>query len=104
MKSKKVRTKIQSFRALQKSTNKLIKITNLINFVPSLLLILTIFTNIRSTVTAELLDVEKDELIFGFIKLTDCAPLVIAKEKLFFEDEGLEVRLEALNLEQMMWR
>jgi len=44
---------------------------------------------------AELLDVEKDELLFGFIKLTDCAPLVIAKEKLFFEDEGLEVRLEA---------
>ncbi len=44
---------------------------------------------------AELLDVEKDELLFGFIKLTDCAPLVIAKEKLFFEDEGLEVKLEA---------
>ena len=44
---------------------------------------------------AELLDVEKDTLLFGFIKLTDCAPLVIAKEKLFFEDEGLDVRLEA---------
>ena len=44
---------------------------------------------------AELLDVEKDELVFGFIKLTDCAPLVIAKEKLFFEDEGLDVKLEA---------
>lgn len=44
---------------------------------------------------AELLDVEKDELTFGFIKLTDCAPLVIAKEKLFFEEEGLEVNLEA---------
>ena len=43
----------------------------------------------------ELLDVEKDSLTFGFIKLTDCAPLVIAKEKLFFEDEGLDVRLEA---------
>jgi len=43
----------------------------------------------------ELLDVEKDELIFGFIKLTDCAPLVIAKEKLFFEEEGLDVKLEA---------
>ena len=25
---------------------------------------------------------EKDELKFGFIKLTDCAPLVIAKEDL----------------------
>ena len=32
--------------------------------------------------------VEKDELKFGFIKLTDMAPLAIAKEKGFFEDEG----------------
>jgi nitrate/nitrite transport system substrate-binding protein len=39
----------------------------------------------------EQLDVEKDELKFGFIKLTDCAPIVIAKEKGFFEDEGLQV-------------
>ncbi len=38
---------------------------------------------------------EKEELKFGFIKLTDCAPLVIAKEKGFFEDEGLYVTLEA---------
>ena len=48
-----------------------------------------------STLRAELLEVEKDELKFGFIKLTDCAPLVIAKEKLYFEDEGLYVTLEA---------
>jgi len=40
-------------------------------------------------------DVEKSDLKFGFIKLTDCAPLVIAKEKGFFEDEGLYVTLEA---------
>jgi nitrate/nitrite transport system substrate-binding protein len=38
---------------------------------------------------------EKYELKFGFIKLTDCAPLVIAKEKGFFDDEGLDVTLEA---------
>jgi nitrate/nitrite transport system substrate-binding protein len=38
---------------------------------------------------------EKDQLKFGFIKLTDMAPLAIAKEKGFFEDEGLEVALEA---------
>jgi nitrate/nitrite transport system substrate-binding protein len=38
---------------------------------------------------------EKDELVLGFIKLTDCAPLVIAKEQGFFEDEGLYVTLEA---------
>lgn len=40
-------------------------------------------------------EVEKPDLKFGFIKLTDCAPLVIAKEKGFFEDEGLYVSLEA---------
>ena len=39
-------------------------------------------------------DLEKDELTFGFIKLTDCVPLVIAKEKGFFEQEGLYVKLE----------
>lgn len=39
--------------------------------------------------------IEKDELTLGFIKLTDCAPLVIAKEKGFFEDEGLYVTLQA---------
>ena len=41
------------------------------------------------------LDVEKPNLHFGFIKLTDCAPLVIAKEKGFFEAEGLNVKLTA---------
>ncbi|QDT68833.1 Bicarbonate transport ATP-binding protein CmpC [Planctomycetes bacterium MalM25] len=43
----------------------------------------------------EPLDVEKDELKFGFIKLTDCAPIVIAKEKGYFEDEGLQVEVIA---------
>ena len=38
---------------------------------------------------------ERDELTFGFIKLTDMAPLAIAYEKGFFEDEGLYVTLEA---------
>ncbi|WP_409526534.1 CmpA/NrtA family ABC transporter substrate-binding protein [Nitrincola sp. MINF-07-Sa-05] len=38
---------------------------------------------------------EKDELKFGFIKLTDMAPLAIALEKGYFEDEGLYVQLEA---------
>ncbi|MFA3792660.1 CmpA/NrtA family ABC transporter substrate-binding protein [Aliiglaciecola sp. SL4] len=38
---------------------------------------------------------EKEELKFGFIKLTDMAPLAIAYEKQFFEDEGLYVTLEA---------
>lgn len=40
-------------------------------------------------------EVEKPDLKFGFIKLTDMAPLAIAYEKFFFEDEGLYVTLEA---------
>lgn len=44
---------------------------------------------------AEMLDVEKDELKFGFIKLTDMAPLAVAYEKGYFEDEGLFVTLES---------
>ena len=43
----------------------------------------------------EPLDIEKDALRLGFIKLTDCAPIVIAKEKGFFEDEGLQVEVVA---------
>ena len=38
---------------------------------------------------------EKPDLKFGFIKLTDMAPLAVAYEKRFFEDEGLYVTLEA---------
>ena len=37
---------------------------------------------------------EVTELTFGFIKLTDMAPLAVAYEKGFFEDEGLFVKLE----------
>ncbi len=43
---------------------------------------------------AEKLALEKPELKLGFIKLTDMAPLAIAYEKGFFEDEGLYVTLE----------
>lgn len=43
----------------------------------------------------EQLEIEKPQLTFGFIKLTDMAPLAIAKEKGFFEDEGLFVSVEA---------
>ncbi|MCF7988524.1 MAG: ABC transporter substrate-binding protein, partial [Methylovulum sp.] len=39
--------------------------------------------------------IEKENLKFGFIKLTDMAPLAVAFEKGFFEDEGLYVQLEA---------
>jgi nitrate/nitrite transport system substrate-binding protein len=38
--------------------------------------------------------IEKPQLRLGFIKLTDMAPLAIAYEKGYFEDEGLFVTLE----------
>ncbi|MEM1156487.1 MAG: CmpA/NrtA family ABC transporter substrate-binding protein, partial [Pseudomonadota bacterium] len=44
---------------------------------------------------AEIGEPEKDELKFGFIKLTDMAPLAVAYERGYFEDEGLYVTLEA---------
>ena len=44
---------------------------------------------------AETEGLEKEDLKFGFIKLTDMAPLAIAYEKGYFEDEGLYVTLEA---------
>ena len=53
-----------------------------------------------STVSAETGWPEKDELKFGFIKLTDMAPLAIALERGYFEDEFLFVELEA----QSNWR
>lgn len=37
---------------------------------------------------------EKEDLKFGFIKLTDMAPIAVAKELGFFEDEGLFVAAE----------
>jgi nitrate/nitrite transport system substrate-binding protein len=47
------------------------------------------------TSTTNKLAIEKPQLTFGFIKLTDMAPLAIAKEKGFFEAEGLFVSVEA---------
>ena len=44
---------------------------------------------------AEMLPLEKDVLTFGFIKLTDMAPLAVAQEQGYFDDEGLFVTLEA---------
>ncbi len=46
-------------------------------------------------VFAEIGEPEKDELTFGFIKLTDMAPIAIAYENGYFEDEGLYVTIEA---------
>jgi len=47
------------------------------------------------TALAEIGEPEKEDLKFGFIKLTDMAPLAVAYEKGYFEDEGLYVSLEA---------
>ncbi len=41
--------------------------------------------------------IEKPQLSLGFIPLTDCAPLVVAKEKGFFGEEGLQVTLSREN-------
>ncbi len=43
--------------------------------------------------TSLMAEVEKKKLKIGFIALTDCAPLVIAKEKGFFEKYGLDVHV-----------
>ena len=55
----------------------------------------TALTLLASAANAGTLPVETTDLTIGFIKLTDMAPLAIAYEKHFFEDEGLYVRLEA---------
>ena len=60
-----------------------------------LALIAYILSAVLVNLNADILYVEKDTLKFGFIKLTDCAPIVIAKEKGYFDDEGLSVEVEA---------
>ncbi len=49
---------------------------------------------LAAPLSAAPLALERDELTFGFIKLTDMAPLAVAAELGFFEDEGLFVTLE----------
>ena len=43
--------------------------------------------------TSLLAEVEKKKLTIGFIALTDCAPIVIAEEKGFFDKYGLDVHV-----------
>jgi nitrate/nitrite transport system substrate-binding protein len=52
-------------------------------------------TVLTAPAMADMLELEKDVLTFGFIKLTDMAPLAVAYEQGFFDDEGLFVTLEA---------
>ena len=65
-------------------------------FLKSTLLVTAMSLGISATTStlAEVGEPEKEELKFGFIKLTDMAPLAVAYEKGFFEDEGLYVTLE----------
>ncbi len=64
--------------------------------VSTLLISCTAALSLSVSVNAEELGwPEKEELKFGFIKLTDMAPLAVAYEKGYFEDEGLYVTLEA---------
>lgn len=55
---------------------------------------------LAAPVSAEVDWPEKEDLKFGFIKLTDMVPLAIAEERGYFMDEGLFVELEA----QANWR
>jgi len=50
---------------------------------------------LSSGALAEVGPPEKEDLKFGFIKLTDMAPIAIAYENGYFEDEGLYVTIEA---------
>ena len=54
-----------------------------------------VLPNVVWAADAELGEPEKDELTFGFIKLTDMAPIAVAYENGYFEDEGLFVNIEA---------
>lgn len=62
---------------------------------PKLLLAIAAATLSFSANLAAAGKLEKEDLKFGFIKLTDMAPLAVAAEKGFFEEEGLFVQLEA---------
>jgi len=56
---------------------------------------ITFFVIFSNATLADVGEPEKEDLKFGFIKLTDMAPLAIAYERGYFEDEGLYVTLEA---------
>ena len=67
----------------------------MLNKISKIILLVCFISNLvpHSAMAKEAL--EKEELTLGFIKLTDSAPVIIAKEKGFFEEEGLNVSVEA---------
>lgn len=66
-----------------------------VGVIRTLLVAVAMTTLAAGAVQAKPLKLEKQQLKLGFIKLTDMAPLAIAYEKHYFEDEGLYVTLEA---------
>ena len=61
----------------------------------TLAMLLATSSLLATSAAAQSLDLEKEDLTLGFIKLTDMAPLAVAYELGYFEDEGLFVTLEA---------
>lgn len=61
----------------------------------SWLVVATLVASVPALAQAKVGFAEKDELKLGFIKLTDMAPLAVAYDRGYFEDEGLFVTLEA---------
>jgi nitrate/nitrite transport system substrate-binding protein len=59
------------------------------------LLAVTLLLGVCCLSQAEAAPAEKTDLRLGFVKLTDMAPLAVALEQGFFEDEGLFVSVEA---------
>lgn len=55
--------------------------------------LLSVGLGLSLVATSLLAEVEKKKLTIGFIALTDCAPIVIAKEKGFFQKYGLDVHV-----------
>jgi len=54
---------------------------------------LALSVTLLSATTPLMAELEKKKLTIGFIALTDCAPLVVAKEKGFFKKYGLDVHV-----------
>ena len=55
--------------------------------------LLALSASLMTLSTPLMAEVEKKKLKIGFIALTDCAPIVIAKEKGFFKKYGLDVHV-----------
>lgn len=58
-------------------------------------LLLTVLLPALLPVMVSAAEAEKPQLKLGFVKLTDMAPLAVALEQGYFDDEGLSVQLEA---------